>query len=121
MSRGTPHRNVRVPDELWGRALARAEEEGTSVSAVLVRALEEWVESPAGVRACASLGCNAPAEWVGTYDDGETVERGVAYCDDCRMLVADFLGEFWRDERGVWVPVGIPVTPPAARRSRGRR
>ncbi len=44
MSRGTPLRNVRVPDELWGRALARAEEEGTSVSAVIVRALEEWVE-----------------------------------------------------------------------------
>ncbi len=43
MSRGTPHRNVRVPDELWGRALARAEEEGTSVSAVIVGALERWV------------------------------------------------------------------------------
>ncbi len=42
MSRGTPIRNVRVPDEVWGRALARAEEEGTSVSAVIVRALEEW-------------------------------------------------------------------------------
>ncbi len=45
MSRGTPHRNVRVPDELWGRALARAEEEGTSVSTVIVRALEEWVKA----------------------------------------------------------------------------
>ncbi len=45
MSRGTPARNVRVSDELWGRALARAEEEGTSVSAVIVRALEEWVET----------------------------------------------------------------------------
>ncbi len=43
MSRGTPIRNVRVPDELWGRALARAEEEGTSVSAMIVRALEKWV------------------------------------------------------------------------------
>ncbi len=40
----TPVRKVRVPDELWRRALARAEEEGTSVSAVIVRALEEWVE-----------------------------------------------------------------------------
>ncbi len=44
MSRGTPHRKVRVPDELWGRALARAEEEGTDVSAVLRRALAEWVD-----------------------------------------------------------------------------
>ncbi len=44
MSRGTPHRNVRVPDELWGRALARAQVEGTSVSAVLVQALRKWVE-----------------------------------------------------------------------------
>ncbi len=46
MSRGTPHRKVRVPDELWERALARAQAEGTDVSAVLRRALEEWVVSP---------------------------------------------------------------------------
>ncbi len=46
MSRGTPHRKVRVPDELWRRALARAQMEGTSVSAVLVKALREWVDAP---------------------------------------------------------------------------
>ncbi len=50
MSKGTPARNVRVPDDLWGRALARAEEEGTSVSAVIVRALEEWVAGRTEVR-----------------------------------------------------------------------
>ncbi len=52
MSRGSPMRNVRVPNELWGRALARAEEEGTSVSAVIVGALEKWV----GVDPCRSCG-----------------------------------------------------------------
>ncbi len=44
MSRGTPTRNVRVPTELWERALARAQKEGTSVSAHIVQELQEWVE-----------------------------------------------------------------------------
>lgn len=46
MSKGTPLRSVRVPDELWVRALARAEEEQTSVTAVLVEALRVFVTPP---------------------------------------------------------------------------
>ena len=43
MSKGTPLRNVRVSDELWRRALARAAENKQTVSAVIVEALKEYV------------------------------------------------------------------------------
>ena len=43
MSRGTTIRNVRVPDDLWDAALARAEEQGTSVSEVIRQCLEAWI------------------------------------------------------------------------------
>ena len=39
----TTQRNVRVPDELWARAQAKARSEYTTVSAVLVRLLNDWV------------------------------------------------------------------------------
>lgn len=42
-SKGTPLRNVRVPDEVWDAARARAESEGTTVSAVVLAALREYV------------------------------------------------------------------------------
>lgn len=35
----TPTRNVRVPDEVWAAAKARAEAEDTTVTAVIVRTL----------------------------------------------------------------------------------
>ncbi len=60
MSRGTPIRNVRVPEELWGRALARAEEEGTSVSAVIVGALEKWVTE----REIAAIPHEIEVDWI---------------------------------------------------------
>jgi predicted HicB family RNase H-like nuclease len=41
---GTTLRNVRVPDELWDAALARAEDEGTNVSEVVRELLQEWVD-----------------------------------------------------------------------------
>ena len=43
MSKGTPIRPVRVPDELWEAAKATAAARGETVSAVLVRALNEYV------------------------------------------------------------------------------
>lgn len=41
---GTPARSVRIPDELWQTALAKAAAKGTSVSAEVVRFLERWVK-----------------------------------------------------------------------------
>lgn len=43
MSRGTTLRAVRVPDELWHAALAQAEREGVTVSAVIRKALEDFI------------------------------------------------------------------------------
>jgi hypothetical protein len=39
----TPPRSVRVPDALWTAATAKAAEQGETVTAVLVRALERYV------------------------------------------------------------------------------
>jgi Arc/MetJ-type ribon-helix-helix transcriptional regulator len=44
MPPGTTLRNVRVPDELWDAALARAEDEHTNVSEVVRELLQEWVD-----------------------------------------------------------------------------
>ena len=41
----TPSRNVRVSDELWHAAQAKADERGESVSDVVRRALEKYVRS----------------------------------------------------------------------------
>lgn len=45
MPPGTTLRNVRIPDELWDAALARAEKDGTNVSEVVRELLQEWVNS----------------------------------------------------------------------------
>lgn len=42
---GTKGRNVRVPDELWQAATAKAREKGEDVSTVIRRALERYVRS----------------------------------------------------------------------------
>lgn len=39
----TPVRGVRVPDELWNAAKARARENGTTVTAVVVAALRAYI------------------------------------------------------------------------------
>lgn len=46
MSRGTPHRAVRVDDELWDAAKAKAEERGESLSDVIREALRQYVTKP---------------------------------------------------------------------------
>ena len=43
MARGTTLRNVRVSDDLWTRALARADERGETVSEAVRRFLERYV------------------------------------------------------------------------------
>lgn len=40
---GNPARAVRVEDELWEAALAKAEREGTTVSEVIRKALRRYV------------------------------------------------------------------------------
>lgn len=39
----TPLRNIRIPNDLWRAAQAKADEEGTNVSEVLVAALRRYV------------------------------------------------------------------------------
>lgn len=42
-SRGTPRRAIRIPDELWYAALAKAERSGEPLNEVIRRALERYV------------------------------------------------------------------------------
>lgn len=44
MSRGTIHRTVRVPDEIWLPAKEIAEHEGETLSDVIRRALLEYID-----------------------------------------------------------------------------
>jgi hypothetical protein len=43
---GTPLRSIRIPDEVWHAAKAKAEKEGTTVSAVVVAALTRFTRPP---------------------------------------------------------------------------
>lgn len=45
---GTPRRTVRVPDDLWAAAQARAAREGTTLTAIIVTALENYVKEGEG-------------------------------------------------------------------------
>jgi hypothetical protein len=38
----TPPRSVRIPDPVWDAARERAQREGTTVSAVILRALQRY-------------------------------------------------------------------------------
>lgn len=42
----TPPRSIRVPDELWKSAQAKAAERGETVTDVIVKALERYVKRP---------------------------------------------------------------------------
>jgi len=39
----TPIRSMRIPDKLWVKAKAKAKKEHTTVSAIVVKALFDWV------------------------------------------------------------------------------
>ena len=47
MSKGTPHRPIRISDELWKPSLAKAEDEGTNVSAKIRHWLRQDLGWPA--------------------------------------------------------------------------
>lgn len=42
-SKGTMPRSLRIPPDLWNAAVAKAAEDGTTVTAVVVAALREYV------------------------------------------------------------------------------
>ncbi|MDJ0490565.1 ribbon-helix-helix protein, CopG family [Rhodococcus qingshengii] len=44
MRAGTTLRNIRVQEDLWKRAKQKAERENTSISEVLRRFLDQWVD-----------------------------------------------------------------------------
>ena len=44
MSKGTPHRPIRINDELWAKAQAKAKAENTTASEVIRKLLTEWVD-----------------------------------------------------------------------------
>jgi hypothetical protein len=43
-SKGTIHRTVRVPDEIWLPAKAKADEEGRNLSDIIREALRSYLE-----------------------------------------------------------------------------
>jgi predicted HicB family RNase H-like nuclease len=45
MAETTP-RAVRVPDDLWEAAIDKAQSDGTTVTAVVIKALERFVKRP---------------------------------------------------------------------------
>jgi hypothetical protein len=40
----TPNRSVRIPDKLWKQVQAKAKREHTTVSAIIIRLLVQWLE-----------------------------------------------------------------------------
>lgn len=44
MSKGTPHRPIRISDDLWAKAQAKAARLGTTASAKARELLEAWAE-----------------------------------------------------------------------------
>lgn len=46
MSKGTPHRPIRISDELWAKAQAKAAQEGTTASEKARELLAAWVDAP---------------------------------------------------------------------------
>lgn len=44
MSKGTPHRPIRIDDVTWAKAQAKAQRHGTTASAKARELLAEWAE-----------------------------------------------------------------------------
>lgn len=44
MSKGTPIRNVRVPDDLWNPAQVKAAQRGESLSDIIRKALADYLK-----------------------------------------------------------------------------
>ena len=46
MSKGTPHRPIRISDELWDAVKAKAAQQDTTASEAIRALLKEWVQKP---------------------------------------------------------------------------
>ena len=46
MSKGTPHRPIRISDELWAKAQAKAARLGTTASEKARELLGKWADEP---------------------------------------------------------------------------
>lgn len=46
MSKGTPHRPIRISDEMWAKAQAKAARLGTTASEKARELLAKWVDEP---------------------------------------------------------------------------
>lgn len=46
MSKGTPHRPIRISDDLWAKAQAKAALVGTTASEKVRELLAAWVDEP---------------------------------------------------------------------------
>lgn len=46
MSKGTPHRPIRISDESWAKAQEKAKRHGTTASAKARELLEAWADEP---------------------------------------------------------------------------
>ena len=44
-SKGTPHRGVRIPDELWAEFLVATKTAGLNASEVIRQLVREWLET----------------------------------------------------------------------------
>lgn len=61
MSKGTPHRPIRISDESWAKAQEKAKRLGTTASAKARELLEAWADEPdAGKPDC---GIHSEGEW----------------------------------------------------------
>jgi Arc/MetJ-type ribon-helix-helix transcriptional regulator len=68
----TPLRNIRINDELWFSALAKAENEGRNLSEVIRELLSRWVERPDERRQAMGTDWGPWGDhWVQLFDAGQ--------------------------------------------------
>ena len=76
MSKGNPHRPIRISDEVWTKAQAKAARHGTTASAKARELLEWWANQP---------------DWHPAPGDYVTAE-GLEHIDHCAECKERYLG-----------------------------
>jgi hypothetical protein len=107
MSKGTPHRPIRIDADLWAKAQAKAAQEGTTASAKARDLLAAWVEDKPMTSAAAAFLKRYAAACDTTPSDILAGGRVVATCscgdDSCegwQVIPEDCLLP-WRNEKVV--------------------